>query len=80
MVSDWWTGLDGFFEAGSEIVVAHNTEEAMAAIEMTDAERTAMAGRARERTLDEHTAERRARTLITLVENATRSEAAPLGA
>jgi len=78
MVSDWWTGLDGFFEPGAEIVVAHDTEEAMAAIEMTDAERTAMARRARERTLEEHSAERRADTLITLIENATAAQSMPM--
>jgi spore maturation protein CgeB len=43
----------------------------MVAIEMSDAERAAMARRARERTLEEHTAERRASTLIALIENAT---------
>lgn len=74
IVSDWWTGLDGFFEPGAEIVVARSTEEALAAIEMSDAECSAMARRARERTLEEHTAERRAGTLIALIENARSGE------
>jgi spore maturation protein CgeB len=78
MVSDWWSGLDGFFEPGIEIVVAHNTEDAIAAIEMSDAERAAVARRARERTLEEHTAERRVSTLIALIENASAAAGAPM--
>jgi spore maturation protein CgeB len=80
LMSDWWAGLDGFFEPGSEIIVVHDTEEAMAAIEMTDSERAAIARRARERTLEEHTAEKRAATLVALVENASAPPARLLGA
>jgi spore maturation protein CgeB len=68
MVTDWWPGLDTFFEAGTEIIVAQDTEDAIAAIEMSEAERLSIAERARERTLAEHTADCRARTLIGLIE------------
>jgi spore maturation protein CgeB len=78
MVSDWWTGLDGFFEPGTEIVVARSTEQALSAIEMSDAELAAVAHRARERTLAEHTAERRASTLIALIEDASTAEITPM--
>jgi hypothetical protein len=47
-----------------------------AALDRPDAERAAWARRARERTLDEHTAERRAATLLTLLEEAGAATAA----
>jgi spore maturation protein CgeB len=68
MISDWWPGLDAFFDPDSEIVVARATEDAMAAIEMDELSRRTLALRARERVLAEHTAERRAQTLIALIE------------
>lgn len=70
IVSDWWAGLGGFFEPGTEIIVARDTAEAIAALEMPEGERLAIGRRARERTLDEHTAERRAATLVGLLEGA----------
>jgi spore maturation protein CgeB len=76
MVSDWWEGLDAFFEPESEIVVARDTEDVIAALDRPDAELAAMARRARERTLEEHTAERRAATLLTLLEEAGAATAA----
>jgi spore maturation protein CgeB len=70
MVSDWWEGLDAFFEPESEIVVARDTADVIAALDRPHAELEAMARRARERTLEEHTAEHRAATLLTLLEEA----------
>jgi spore maturation protein CgeB len=70
VVSDDWVGLDTFFEPGSEIVLAHDADDVAAALTMPDGERLAMARRARERTLDEHTAERRAARLLMLVDGA----------
>src|SRR6185312_12317 len=67
VVSDWWSGLDAFFEPGAEIVVAHDAEDVIGALEMAEGERAALARRARERALDEHTAERRAARLVALV-------------
>ena len=64
ILSDWWDGLDAFFTPGREIMVARTTEGALAALDMPAAERVAMARRARERTLDEHTAARRAREMV----------------
>ncbi|MDQ3036638.1 MAG: glycosyltransferase, partial [Myxococcota bacterium] len=68
VLSDPWDGLDAFYAPGSEILVARTTEDALAAIELPRAELARIARRARERTLDEHTAPRRARELIALVE------------
>lgn len=64
ILSDAWDGLDEFFAPGSEILVADTTEEAMAALELPQADLAAIARRARERVLDEHTAAQRARELV----------------
>ncbi len=63
ILSDSWEGLDAFFEPGSEILVAHETEDVMDALGMPDGQLAEIARRARERTLDEHTADRRAAEL-----------------
>lgn len=68
LVSDWWTGLDAFFEPGREILIAHSTEDVIDAIAIPDAERALIGLRARERTLEEHTAERRASLLLSLLD------------
>jgi spore maturation protein CgeB len=69
MLSDWWEGLDTFFEPGREILVATSTDEAIAALDRHDDELRRMARRARERTLAEHTAERRAIALEHILES-----------
>jgi spore maturation protein CgeB len=63
ILSDAWPGLDCFFEPGREILVAESSDEAAAAIESSDDELRRIAERARERTLVEHTADRRAAEL-----------------
>ncbi|HLT92389.1 MAG TPA: glycosyltransferase [Woeseiaceae bacterium] len=70
ILSDPWEGLDAFFEPGSEILVATTTEEAIEALRLPPAELRAIARRARERVLDEHTAHRRARELMALLDSA----------
>jgi spore maturation protein CgeB len=74
IVSDWWKGLDSFFEPDSEILVVRNSEDSVAAIELSDSELDRIARRALERTLQQHTSERRARELERILDNA-RSEA-----
>jgi spore maturation protein CgeB len=63
ILSDAWEGLDAFFRPGSEILVAQDTDDAIGALEIPNAELGRIASRARERTLDEHTADRRAAEL-----------------
>jgi spore maturation protein CgeB len=67
ILTDAWEGLDAFFRPGSEILVAHDTEDAILALEASDAELGRIAYLARQRTLDEHTAERRAEELEEIV-------------
>ena len=55
---------------GAEILVAHHTDDAMAALALGRAALADVARRARERTLDEHTADRRAAELVRRLEDA----------
>src|SRR5579884_381841 len=64
IVSDWWPGLDEFFEPGEEILVAREAEDVLAALDLADTELRRMALAARERTLAEHTCEVRAQELV----------------
>lgn len=74
MISDTWEGLDQFFEPGSEILIAHTAEDAVEAMRLGDGELKELARRARERVLDCHTAELRARELEGLLGSATRKQ------
>jgi spore maturation protein CgeB len=67
VLSDSWEGLDQFFQAGSEVLLARETADAMAALERTEEELARMARTARERTLAEHTATVRAGQLERLL-------------
>ncbi|MBV9144789.1 MAG: glycosyltransferase family 1 protein, partial [Acidobacteria bacterium] len=70
IVTDWFEGLDHFFDCPRDLVVANSSEDVIAALKRPDAELAEMALRARERTLDEHTGDRRARELIAALESA----------
>jgi spore maturation protein CgeB len=61
MLSDWWDGLDAFFTPGAEILVGRTSEDAVAALDLADAELKRIAAGARDRVLAEHTSARRAR-------------------
>jgi spore maturation protein CgeB len=64
IISDWWQGLDDFFEPEREILIAGSGEEILFYLrEITESERIAIAVRARARILDEHTAGHRVREL-----------------
>jgi spore maturation protein CgeB len=64
IISDAWEGLDSFFTAGSEILVAHSAEEVCEHLTSYDEERRiALGARARARVLAEHTAAHRAEAL-----------------
>lgn len=63
ILSDWWVGLDQFFEPGREILIAHDTADTLYALDLSDGELRRIAEAARERALAEHTAAHRAREL-----------------
>ncbi len=70
VLSDWWEGLDRFFTPGEEILVAHSSEGAIAALDIDDREIRRVGNRARERALSEHTAEHRSVELLSAIETA----------
>ena len=78
ILSDWWPGLDHFFEPGAEIFIASTTEAALGVLELPPEERMRVARRARERALDCHTATVRARELVAALEDAC-TRHAPVG-
>jgi spore maturation protein CgeB len=63
VLSDSWPGLSDFYTPGQEILIARDTAEAMTAIRCDEAELRRIAARARQRTLDEYSGERRAQEL-----------------
>lgn len=79
IVSDWFDGLDEFFCPGEEILVASRGEDVMRALEMDEATLAQLAVRARQRTLDEHTGEHRARQMLSYFDEALSRRAAKTG-
>jgi spore maturation protein CgeB len=67
-LSDTWAGLEDFFEPGREILTAETTEEAIEALTRPKEEIARIGRAARERALDEHTADHRARQLLDMLD------------
>ena len=63
VLSDDWPGLDAFFEPGREILIARSSEEAIDALNRSPADLALVGRRARERALECHSADHRAREL-----------------
>jgi spore maturation protein CgeB len=76
IITDWFTGLDSFFEPGVEVVVAGRAEEVLMALGRSDVDLMGFARRARERTLEQHTGYQRALSMLEAFE-AVRSPSAP---
>jgi spore maturation protein CgeB len=68
VLSDWWEGLDEFFDPGEEILTANSSQDTLAALRRHPGELGAIGLCARERVLDCHTAEIRARQFVDLME------------
>ena len=76
IVSDWWEGLDAFFEPGREILVARDSDDVLRALgDLPEDERRRIGLRAPVRVLREHTSARRAAELEQLVARAARMPA-----
>ncbi|WP_262299109.1 CgeB family protein [Microvirga sesbaniae] len=71
ILSDTWEGLDSFFQPGKEILIVGHMEDTVAALDLTDAELGRIAKAGRDRVLEEHTSEHRARELEILLGGAT---------
>lgn len=70
IVTDWFRGLDSFFEPGQELLVANDTAEVLRALSTPDADLKCIARNARQRTLDEHTGHQRALAMLAAFEAA----------
>ena len=70
LLSDDWEGLDSFFEPGRELVRVRSAEDVRDALSLSDHELDRIASAARERTLAEHTADRRVVALENICETA----------
>jgi spore maturation protein CgeB len=70
LMTDWWEGLDSFFDCRHDLSVVRCADDVEAGLKMPDVELNAMASRARQRTLDEHTGRVRAGQLLQYLEEA----------
>ena len=70
LITDWWQGLDSFFDVAKDLEVVATAEQVESALHRDDRDLRAMAAHARARTLDEHTGEVRAKQLLQFFEEA----------
>jgi spore maturation protein CgeB len=70
LITDWWEGLDRFFDVEHDLQVVSRTHDVEHALTRDNADLLRMALRARERTLNDHTGEVRARQLLGYIEEA----------
>ena len=79
IVTDEWEGLNEFFEPGREIILARRAGDVLDAFDLPGSDLIQLARRARERALEEHSADRRILQLESMVEatanNVSRVEA-----
>jgi spore maturation protein CgeB len=74
IVSDEWSGLSDFYAPGTEILLARQAEDTVAALQTDDATLRRIGRAALERTLDEHTSTHRAQLLVHYIEEAGGSD------
>jgi spore maturation protein CgeB len=77
VLTDEWPGLAAFYRPGFEVLAAGDGRHTLEALELPDETLQRIGRRARERTLDEHTSEHRARELVALLERGRGPGAAP---
>lgn len=71
IISDAWPGLDELFVPGREILIARSRQDVRAILhDLPESERQAIANRARQKVLAQHTAEHRAQELEALIREA----------
>src|SRR5690349_4490816 len=68
VISDAWEGLDTFFEPGREILIASSADDVESTLALPAEELKRIGAAARQRTLDEHTADHRSQELLSLFE------------
>ncbi|HLJ28508.1 MAG TPA: glycosyltransferase [Candidatus Angelobacter sp.] len=70
LITDWWEGLESFFDLERDLRVVTTPDEVEAALNLPYGELLASAEHARARTLEEHSGEMRARQLLQYFEEA----------
>ncbi len=73
ILTDYWRGLDSFFDIQAEVAVVRNADEVLSHLNCSPGELEAMAEQARRRTLEEHTGNRRAAELLAYCDVSRRS-------
>jgi spore maturation protein CgeB len=75
IVSDHWDGLDSLFTIDDEILIARSADESLRILrDLSEAERGRIGAGAREKALARHTAQQRAKELLSYAEEARRSK------
>lgn len=64
ILTDWWEGLDSFFDVERELAIVRTPEDVLWRLDTAGADLRVAAEFARQRTLEEHTGERRATELL----------------
>jgi spore maturation protein CgeB len=72
VLSDWWEGIETFYDPGAEILIGRSTDDVMNALDLSPEELKRVGRKARERTLDCHTSDKRAAELEAILEGAAR--------
>ncbi|HLH94871.1 MAG TPA: glycosyltransferase [Xanthobacteraceae bacterium] len=80
ILSDTWEGLETFFLPGEEIFATRGSDDVIAALDLDEAEIKRVGEAARERTLSEHTSERRSFELVAALEKARSAQPQLAGA
>jgi spore maturation protein CgeB len=70
LITDYFTGLEEFFDPYSEVIVARETNDVLFGLHLPDSDLQRIAAAARERTLDQHTGMVRARQMLSAFESA----------
>lgn len=75
LITDGWEGMEAFFDPQRDLLVVARTKDVEDALKMADCNLLSMAAHARQRTLEEHTGNARARQLLQYMEEARISPA-----
>jgi spore maturation protein CgeB len=70
ILTDWWEGLDHFFDTERELRVVRTPEDVLSVLNAPEGELRETGERARRRTMEEHTGESRAAQLLEYCEQA----------
>lgn len=63
IISDYWQGLDSFFDVGKDVLIARTRDDVLQHLEMAEDERLAMGRRLRNKVMHAHTSAHRAEEL-----------------